>query len=104
MARDSDYKHFYAVIRELRRDFPTDLPVIVKRKPLKDLIGIATKGSKCYYIYIDSSLDEDMAVYSLLHEWTHIHPYMMVGVDHGRDWGVRYAKIYQTYEKRHLKD
>lgn len=104
MARDSNYKHFYQVIKELREEFPPDLDVIVKRKRLKDLIGVASRGAKHYYIYIDSTLDEDMAVYSLLHEWAHVYPYMMVGIDHGRDWAIRYAKIYRAYEKRHLKE
>lgn len=102
MAKHPNYKHFYQVIKELREDFPTDLDVVVRRKRLKDLIGLASRGENCYYIYIDSTLDEDIAVYSLLHEWSHVYPYMMVGVDHGRDWAIRYAKIYRTYEKRHL--
>lgn len=105
MAKNPKYKHFYKVIKELREEFPADLPVKVLRKsPPKGYIEYTAKSKKCYYIVIDKKEEEHIAVYMLLHAWAHVRTFDVQKVDHGVKFGEEYNRIYRSYEKRHLKD
>lgn len=97
------YNKLAEVLKGLRKEFPTNLPIKLIRKKLNGYFAYCSKGSNCYYIYIHKGLDESIAIHLLLHEHAHLYPYMTAEVDHGRGWGIRYAKLYKWYEKHYLE-
>lgn len=93
------YKLLNQVIRELRKEFPPDLPVKVIRKKLYDHFGFSTRGKKYYYLYLDSSLGEDVSIYIAWHEWAHLRTWDDQNIDHGTAWALEYGRIYKCGEK-----
>jgi hypothetical protein len=105
MAKNPKYKHLYRVIQEFKNEFETELPIKVIRKDIpKHYFGYTTKSKHFFYIYLSNSLNEDVAVYTFLHEATHCLTWNVQIVDHGAKWGLSYSKVYSWYERRHLKD
>lgn len=98
------YKRLYWIIKAVRKDFPVSLPIKVKRKKLKDLFGYASKGKKCYYIYIDEDLDRSVAIDTFIHEMGHILTWEISDtiVDHGQEWGKAYSRLYRWMEKSYF--
>lgn len=103
MAKNPKFKHFYKAIKAFRKEFPTDLPVIVRRKRLKNHFGYCCQGKNYYYIYIDDRLGEELAVYFLGHEWAHARTFDIQLKDHGVAWSKENGKIYAYYEKTFLE-
>ena len=65
-------KTYRRVIRFLKKTFPTDLPVIVRRVSLpKHLDGDCQRKIDQYLIRIEKTLPEHEAIDTLLHEFSH---------------------------------
>lgn len=103
MAKNPKYRHLYKLMKELRKEFPADLPIKLFRKKLTGFFGYTTKGKKYYSIYIDSRLNEDFATYILIHEILHCLSWDSQQIDHGIEWGKSYSRVYKFYEKRYLE-
>jgi hypothetical protein len=88
-------------MRQLRQEFPVDLPIKLKRRKLNGLFGYASRGSNNYIICIDNKLEPSVAVDTLLHEIAHILVWG-ASVDHGQEWGKAYSRIYRWAEKNYF--
>jgi hypothetical protein len=76
--------------------------------PLTNLDGYCEKKGKRFFIAINSSLDEDRSIDTLIHEWAHGRSWnhLMDVADkeefdrrvHDASWGVAYAEVYRIYE------
>jgi hypothetical protein len=93
-------------IRQLRKHFPSVVPIEIKSVPLKgvqaDCAGVVKLGRLVKIIIrIDSKARWAAKVDSLMHEWAHAMEWEAYSLedspkkDHGETWGVWYAKIYQ---------
>jgi hypothetical protein len=68
--------------------------------------GTCLRRGKLFEIRINSSINEDMAIESLIHEyahalsWSHLNDKMEEEELswHGPAWGVAYSQVYQVYE------
>lgn len=103
MAKNPKYKQFYKVVKAIRQEFPTDMPVIVRRKRLRNHFGFCSQGKKNYYIYIDDRLEQSLAIYFYIHEISHARTFDIQLKDHGAAWAKENGKIYAWYEKKFLK-
>lgn len=89
------------VMRRLRQELPTHIPVVVRRRTgiARDSLGYCTRQEDHFCIVIDAKLSQVLALNVLVHEyahalsWTPEHPSFE---DHGPEWGVAYAKVYQV--------
>lgn len=105
MAKNPKYRHLYKVIQEFKDEFELELPLkVIREDAPKHYFGYTTKGKKFFYIYINNVLNEDVAVYTFLHEAAHCLAWDRQIIDHGSKWGLAYSKLYRWYERRHLKD
>lgn len=88
----------------LRVAFPCAYPVEVRRvkfTPKSDRWAdttLRTKGRWHFIIRIDRALQEPARSLILMHEWAHAlawHPNHRSVEDHGPEWGVAHARIWQ---------
>ena len=66
----------------------------------EDEYGCCLKERDFFEILVDASLTEYEAMHILIHEWAHMlawRPYHPIMGDHGADWGVWYARVWQKY-------
>ncbi len=98
---DADFRRF---LRELRELEPALLPVRVRRRPLTDAWGlcwlICDDAGRPSHFRIDISTEHGerhMLLETLMHEWAHAVAWQdgKNVSDHGPEWGVVYARIYQ---------
>ena len=91
------------MLRELRAMTPPLLPVVVRRRKLQTMVGHCLlkkrRGRPAYFtISLDSQIPAKHLPEVLVHEWAHalswqLGPYNVD--DHGPDWGIAYARLYQ---------
>ena len=95
---------FMQTVGLLRKKVPLVYPVIVRRIKMANDAGTCELDRKSkwrFLIKIDASLSQEAAILILFHEWAHAmiwNPAYNNGMmeDHGPEWGVCYAKIWQT--------
>jgi len=111
--RFSEYK---ATIKKLKEKCPPAFPVSVRRQKLKELDGTWLDGAcslrdEKFYIQISNKLGEQLAVETLLHEWSHTlawnyrHDVVCYSgtteewdkASHDANWGIAYAEVYRAY-------
>lgn len=104
-------KRLRAVMRALRKDAPTDLPVVVVRRPLRAKkiagkktieCGYAYRRPRCYVILVNSKLSSVEQEETLVHEYAHALAYPLQSergsMLHDRIWGAAYARAWRAYE------
>lgn len=95
--RQKKWKHFIAT---LKANLPTDKPVIVRTKKIKNDLGYLINERDHYLIVICSTTTWDERVDALIHEYAHAldHEGVKHGVlkerTHSETWGIHYAKCY----------
>jgi len=97
--KDLHWGTFLAAVASLRKKFPTDLPVIVRRQKLEHNSGYCTKKDDKFIIKICNTLDENTQVLILVHEWAHILAWDADGGDHGPSWGKCYARCWRAFSE-----
>jgi len=65
-------KEWRALIKQLRREFPVDSPVEVRRCSCNNYSGITRFNGKKYYIRINSNQQNRDLIDTLIHEWSHV--------------------------------
>jgi hypothetical protein len=87
------------LLRWLRKNFPTNIPIKVKRAPSKKNHAITRFDGRVIQIRVGSDQDRPMLIDSMLHEYAHA-----LAIDdaysHKETWGRLYSMIYTAYEKR----
>jgi hypothetical protein len=94
-----DTNEFRKILAWLRKTFPIDAPVTVKRVPAKHNHGVTSFNGRRFFIRIDSIQEESGQLDTLLHEWAHAVA-MNDAYTHGERWGQIYSRIYTAYEKK----
>lgn len=99
--RRSKFKSFRRACRILREVCPPVLPVKVRRRPLKGLLGycIVNPTGTHFIITIDSDLSWDATWLVLVHEWAHARCWRE-GSDiraHDSVFGLCWAEVYKAY-------
>jgi hypothetical protein len=88
-----------ALIRKLRKHFPTDGKVVVCRRPTKLDCGVTTFNGNDYRIRVNSNQPKTGQVDTLLHEWAHV-----LAIDqayrHEGPWGIIFAELYSAWVKK----
>lgn len=90
---------YHKLIRFLKKNFPADLPVRVRRRKLsKALDGYCKLKDDYYLIVICKEAPEHEAVDTLLHEWAHTLTWDKCPKDdHCNEWGIAYSRIYRMF-------
>jgi len=85
----------------LRRTFPLQHPVRVRRVQIKDCGTCEfNDDTNRFHIQIDCRQCSALARDSLIHEWAHALTWFCpADDDHCAEWGVAYARIYREYLK-----
>ena len=109
MARDPNYRFFYAVSRAMREQLPCALPVrIVLKKDCPEhgtcQFNPDSKPCPTYTIHIAKTGDEERDLHVLLHEYAHVLAWWCDDEDHGKAWEVAYGRVYRWYEKQILEE
>lgn len=103
------------ILRELRLQVPTDLPVRVRRIPLrvaKANSGGITEHGYCYrrighyMIHINNNDHAKVQEETLLHEYAHALAYPLQAdgakMSHNHKWGNCYSRVTRVYENKFL--
>ena len=97
---------FFATVRAVKRRFPLPFPLSVRFVPLRDHFGwadlVGDDDNKRFVIRLDSSMNNEMSLQILSHEYAHClrwdfrHEYGDANW-HGHDaaWGVHHAEVYR---------
>jgi hypothetical protein len=75
----------------------------VSKNIFGECILISSRGRKEFLIKIDRNLDEETAVFVLLHETAHCDSWNKEKNDHGLEFGKAYSKIYRYYLKNWIE-
>lgn len=99
-------RHFWSVVRRLRKRFPTPFPVRVVFMPMELAYGTAElvgdDPNRKFLIHLDSRLTEFLLVHFVIHEWAHClrwdfkHEFGEVdwpGHDHA--WAAHYCDLFR---------
>ena len=85
-----------ALVGALRKRFPVEQPVVVRRCQSKNNNGMTRFDGRTFRVRIASNQPRDSLIDSLLHEWAHVR---MIdnAYRHDGQWGVVYAEIYNSW-------
>lgn len=89
-------QEFRKIVAWLRKNFPIDSGVVVKRALSKKCHGITYWNGQQFYIRIDSQQDDASQIDALLHEWSHAVA-INDAYNHREPWGIIYAKIFTDF-------
>lgn len=102
-----DQKRFRVKLRQLREDYPTDQPVIVRTRPHRTIFlnGFRVYGY-CYYsekskrfvIIIERNPDTGIMIDTLWHEWSHVLTWKSATTTHCKKFWSVYGAIYRRYQ------
>jgi len=101
MARLTTNTKWRRMLAWLRREFPLQRPVTVRRlRLLGDECGTCVLERQRFRLEIASNQCSTLQRDSLLHEWAHAMTWF--GADavrqfHGPEWGLAYAKLYRRF-------
>lgn len=96
-------KQFRKSIIFLKKTFPTNLPVKVRRVHLKnELDGECVKYKDFFSIKVQKDLEEHQAIEVLLHEFAHVLSWDETKDFHSKKWGEEYARVYRSYLSKFL--
>lgn len=96
-------KKVWKYLRWLKRDFPLQIPVIVRTYPeIKDHSGHDLHGTcdlvnGVFRICLSRKYDEASMVETLWHEWTHCLVWPRCKYRHTRRFSDQYFAIYRKY-------
>ena len=90
-------KKWRALIRKMRKKFPTTSAIHVCRRPLKTYDGHLTFDGETYLITVSTRINWESQVEALLHEWAHVLTIESAWA-HTDQWGSMYAQIYRAYD------
>jgi len=96
MTKKISTKDFRSILRFLRKNFPIECPVVIKRFPKKKECDTVRFNGKVYTVYIDSSLTRQELIDTIIHFYAHI---MCIdsSYNHDAEWGKKYADIYSKF-------
>jgi hypothetical protein len=104
-------KQYHELIRILRKKCPLAYPIQVRRVKMEEF-GWCEKRNRRFYIFINRKLGQNMAIETLIHEWSHAlawnHLHDKMDCDeldrrcHDAEWGVAYSKVYRIFEEHFL--
>lgn len=89
---------YYQLLRTLKKECPCDYPAKVRRVKTSDLGYCLLKGDH-YLIHISKDSEEDLAIQTLIHEWSHAltwDSWQTTG-QHCLRWGKAYSRVYSAY-------
>jgi hypothetical protein len=87
-----------ALIRKLRKHFPVEGQVTVRRYATKKDCGLTTFNGCNYRVRVNSKQPDAGQVDTLLHEWAHVCA-IEQAYRHEGPWGVLYAEIYDAWTR-----
>ena len=85
-----------ALVRKLRKRFPVDSPVVVRRCRRKRNLGMTTYDGLAFRVYIDNSQSATGQIDCLIHEWAHVCA-IELAFTHDGHWGAYYSAIYNSW-------
>lgn len=91
-------KKWRKLLRGLRKNFPVENNVNVRRVEMLRNCGSTQFDGTNYYIRIKANQSWPMQVDSLLHEWAHVRA-IERAYKHDKLWGSIYSTIYESWEK-----
>jgi len=92
-------KEWRLLIKRLRKHFPVDAKVIVRRYPIKTACGMTTfNGQWEFRIAVNSDQTETGQIDTLLHEWAHVLA-VQQAYKHEGPWGVLFAEVYDSWTR-----
>lgn len=94
-------KKLRSLLRKLRKFFPVDLPVVIRRRKMVNCGNALICNGTHYRINLNSKHCDITQKDTLLHEWPHLIVFMeeVSEPDHGKRWAYWYGKIYTAWEK-----
>lgn len=98
-------KTYRKVISFLKRNFPHQFPVSVRRLDIPDdFDGDCQFKDDHFVIRISKILPEHEAVEALLHEYAHVLAWdKCTNDDHCDEWGKQYSRIYRHFLREFLE-
>ena len=102
----NDTQKWRALIRNLRKHFPVEEEVTVRRRRLggkNTPLGLTTFNGRSYWVRINSNQDWAGQVDALLHEWSHVRC-VEAAYQHGPTWSTSYGEIYSLWCKDFVKE
>jgi hypothetical protein len=92
-------KEWRKLIGMLRKTFPVNGKVIVRRYPMKKTCGITRfNGSGEYRIGVGSNQPRVGQMDTLIHEWAHVLA-IQQAYTHDGPWGVLFAEVYDSWSR-----
>jgi len=95
----SKFQKYYELSRYLKTNLPIKYKVVVRRLPLNKIDGDCLLFNKKFIVRINNKLSEELAMETLIHEFSHCLSYHCKGNDHGPEWGKAYSKTYREFLK-----
>lgn len=96
MPRDPRTQFLTTWLRRLRREFPTEKPVRIRRADRIAEHGI-TEELETYYRITIRREDWRLMLDTLLHEYAHVMVWDKEKTHHNHEWGKAYARVYRWY-------
>ena len=93
-------KFYYDVVKDIKKRFPLDYPVHVRRVSTPDGISgdcCFDKKKKIYLIRINKKLAQFLAIETFVHEYGHAMIWKEEKEDHDETWGKAFSLIYRAF-------
>lgn len=90
---------FRAIVRNLRKHFPVEQPVLVVRRRIlceKTDAGLTTFNGRCYRIRVKANQEWQGQADTILHEWAHVCAIEEAYKHKGR-WGPIFGEIQEAW-------
>jgi hypothetical protein len=112
------YEAFRGVLARLRVELPPARPVVVRTKVFQEsfpamTFGECVRSSERYVIRLNTKMDQNMAIETLLHEWAHALAWNysldrlawdpdvpredFEAACHDEAWGCAYSRVWRVY-------
>jgi len=95
MSKKISTQEWRALLKMLRTNFPVSRQIVVRRVKQQDCETVLFDG-KCYRIYVNSILDRQSQIDSLIHGFVHVLC-IDEAYDHKGRWGQVYSEVYSKW-------
>ena len=96
--RRRKFASYHRLCKYLKNELPVDYPISIRRTPTAhDIYGDCWFDGKKFHIRINNQLSEDAAKTTVLHELSHVISWFKKDEDHGKSFGLAYAKVYNYF-------
>lgn len=86
------------LIRKLRKHFPVQGVVTVRRRPVRSDCGSTTFDGRTYHIRVNFNQSEQGQIDTLLHEWAHVCA-IDEAYEHRGRWATLHGEIYDAWSR-----